>query len=119
MTFNFSFRLRKKYLADIMAGKKPVEYRKDSRFWQIRIANLFAALDMEWEWEALLNNELFEAQLLKDDEVIAVCISGKTVHRRVITKIARILTPQVFSDQGKKDVDTKTCFAFYLGEEIQ
>lgn len=51
-------------------------------------------------------------------DAIGVFLCGKRIHRRKILSVALMKTPEDFSDQGKKDVDTKTCFAFYLGAAL-
>lgn len=86
-----SFRIRKKYFDAIVSGKKTIEFRKDSEFWRKRLH----CAD------------------------IAVFICGKKVHRRKITAVITIPTPKWFSDQGKKDVNTTTCLAFYLGSVVE
>lgn len=88
---NLVLRIRAKYFNAILLEQKTVEYRKDSEFWRKRI----------------LGAE------------VAVFLCGKRVHRRRILKIKRIKTPEWFSEQGKKDVDTPTCLAIYLGSEIK
>lgn len=85
------FRIRKQYFDAIVSGEKKVEYRKDSEYWRKRILNAN----------------------------IAVFICGKRVHRRRILQVQRIKTPDWFSEQGQKDVDTTTCLAFYLGSELK
>lgn len=84
-------RIRKVYFDAIERGEKTVEYRKFSPFWQKRTENVD----------------------------IAVFICGKRVHRRRILEVAHIRTPNWFSEQGKQDVNTPTCFAIYLGAEIK
>jgi len=87
------FRVRKQYFDAIISGEKTVEYRKDSSFWLRRLA-----------------------PNPKPD--VAVFLCGKRVHRRRITYITRSLTPYDFSEQGKKDVPTRFCWAIRLGEEV-
>ena len=101
----FVFRIRKPYFDDIVSGKKTVEYRQDSLFWEKRIAP-----------GNVQSDKPFLIALPVSQKFIAVFICGKRVHRREITMIERIKTPEYFSDQGKKDVDTATCFAFHLGK---
>ena len=85
------FRIRKRYFDAIVSGDKRIEYRKDSDFWRKR--------------------------LLKMPQ-IAVFMCGKRVHRRRIKDIYLMETPSDFSNQGKLDVPTETCFAITLGEAI-
>lgn len=113
----FCFRIRKKYFDLIVRGEKIVEYRRDSPFWQKRIFN--SDPGNEHLRENVENPErLFKFEGLKGEGFTAVFICGKRIHRREVVRISRIKTPLYFSDQGKKDVDTETCFAFHLGDEF-
>lgn len=87
---SLALRIRKRYFDAIVSGEKTVEFRKASPFWRKRIR----------------------------DTDVAVFVCGKRTHRRKITYIQEIKTPDWFSDQGKQDVDTETCFAIYLGTEV-
>ena len=117
--YKFVFRIRQRYFDQIVAGTKTVEYRKDIYFWQLRINNIFSALGLKMMTYPVANNNIvFDVPLTKDDNVQAVFICGKRKHLREATGIARIITPDYFSEQGKKDVDTPRCFAFLLGEAI-
>ena len=111
---SFSFRVRKRYIDDLRNKKKNVEYRRDIQFWRTRVANAFDDVSLKYRvlW---LAGEFLPQKV----NAIGVFISGKTIVRRRITTISRIRTPGDFSDQGKKDVDTEFCFAFYLGDEIK
>lgn len=116
-----SFRIRKRYFDDIVAGKKTVEYRGDIPFWRIRVANIISGClldDPNFTYLihlVLSKDEVFEPRKVDADGVF---ICGKRIHRRKVTAISRIRTPDNFSEQGKKDVDTEFCFAFYLGDAI-
>ena len=88
------FRIRQRYFDAIIKGEKRTEFRRASPFWRKRI---------EGKGEGLNT---------------AVFICGKRIHRRQITLIQEVETPSFFSEQGKKDVDTPTCFAIHLGYEI-
>jgi hypothetical protein len=88
------FRIRKRYFDAIVCGEKTTEFRRASPFWRKRIVGKDETLDT------------------------AVFICGKEVHRRQITMIQEVDTPSWFSEQGKKDVDTSTCFAIHLGKQI-
>jgi len=103
------FRIRKRYFADIVQGKKTVEYRKDSEFWRKRIQNAIKKGGIE----------LSETNIVfpEGNEADAVFVCGKRVHRRLVTQIVRMVTP-AFSEQGRKDVDTPYCWAFHLGEQF-
>ena len=92
-----SFRIRRMYYDQIVNGKKVVELRKDTKFWQKRIKE-------------------------GDTPEIAVFVCGKDTHRRKITHITHEKPEDVLkhelSEQGKKDVSTEKCFAVWLGEVI-
>jgi len=88
------FRIRQRYFDAIVKGEKITEFRRASPFWRTRIVGKGETLN------------------------IAVFICGKKIHRRQITLIQEVDTPDFFSDQGKKDVDTPTCFAIHLGKVI-
>jgi len=105
----FSFRIRKRYFDDIVAGKKKVEYRRDIPFWRVRIGKIINHRIMR-SIKFIVSLDNVDAQ--------AVFICGKRIHRRKVTAIFRIKTPDDFSDQGKKDVDTEFCFGFHLGDAM-
>ena len=108
---NLVFRIRKQYFDAIVKGQKTVEYRRDSKFWRSRIFNL---LDGNMMRSVVNENIVFRVSQL----VIGVFVCGKRVHRRQIISIEKIETPDTFSEQGKKDVETPYCFAFHLGSEV-
>lgn len=85
-----ALRIRREYFDAIKRGDKTVEYRKFTTFWLQRLANV----------------------------EIAVFVCGKDVHRRRITRVEHISTPLNFSEQGRKDVSTASCFAIFLGESL-
>ena len=107
-----SFRIRKKYFDAIVKGEKTVEYRRNSSFWRIRVANLLTDPETTFPITIGLN------YLSMNVDAIAVFISGKRIHRRKILNIALQKTPDNFSDQGRKDIDTGSCFAFHLGAAL-
>ena len=107
-----SFRIRKRYFDAIVRGEKTVEYRRYIPFWITRVANILTDPKTIFPTFPALGIISFPVA------VTGVFICGKRIHRREITNIAIMKTPDDFSDQGKKDVDTKFCFAFHLGEEI-
>lgn len=88
-------RIRRKYFDAIVSGEKTTEFRKDSVFWRKRI----------------------DGKGVEGEPWIAVFISGLRVHRREITLIQKIDTPE-FSEQGKKDVSTPKCYAIHLGKTV-
>jgi len=96
---NLVFRIRTQYFNAILNGSKTIEYRRDSCFWQKRIKKL----------EKVSNREAW-----MPENLMAVFICGRRIVRKRIIYIERISTPENFSEQGKKDVDTKTCLAFHL-----
>jgi hypothetical protein len=110
----FVFRIRQRYFDAIVAGTKTVEYRKDTKFWQVRI---FHAVPCLGEVQVYDSRMLFSTP--GDwNLAIAVFICGKRKHQRWIRKIKRMPTPPYFSEQGKKDVNTPTCLGFQLGEVL-
>ena len=98
------FRIRKKYFQQIVHGQKTIEYRRDSAFWKKRIEKL----------EKVPNRDAW-----MPENLLAVFICGKCSIRKRIIYIERIQTPENFSAQGNKDVDTPTCFAIHLGSEVK
>jgi hypothetical protein len=106
---NLVFRIRKKYFDDIVSGKKTIEFRKDSLFWQKRIHTIVESCGVK----------LSETNIVfpEPSPIIGVFICGKRIHRRTVEQIVRMSTPS-FSEQGKKDVNTPFCFAFHLGQPI-
>lgn len=90
------FRVRKQYFDAIVKGDKTIEYRKFSDYWFDRLT--------EPIWGR---------------QRVAVFVCGKKVHRRLITEVHQIRTPTDFSEQGKQDVPTPTCFAIHLGRQIK
>lgn len=106
------FRIRKKYFDAIVKGEKTVEYRRHSDYWLIRVCNLLA--DPETTFPINIGSDFVSMKVV----AIGVFICGKRIHRRKIMRVALQKTPGDFSAQGKIDVDTKTCFAFHLGEAV-
>jgi len=98
------FRVRKKYFRRITRGQTTIEYRRDSAFWKKRIEKL----------EKVPNRDAW-----MPENLLAVFICGKRIFRKRIIYIERIQTPDNFSEQGNKDVDTPTCFAIHLGSEVK
>lgn len=113
--YKFVFRIRERYFNQIIAGTKTVEYRRDVEFWQKRIGTCLANIPRIFEFQS--KEKPFTASFFSFDKVLAVFICGKRKHTREIVGIERIKTPEYFSDQGKKDVNTPTCLAFHLGEK--
>ena len=108
--YKLVFRIRKRYFDLIVAGTKEVEYRRDIPFWQVRLANIFGKESTKGDFQITPN--------LSGIEIEAIFICGKRKHTREVTGIERITTPDYFSEQGKQDVDTSTCLAFYLGSSV-
>ena len=91
-----SFRIRKIYFDQIIAGTKPFELRSYTPFWIKR--------------------------LLWDPPDIAVFVCGPKTHQRWIKKI-KVGKPVEFlgrelSKQGKQDITTELCIATYLGKQV-
>lgn len=105
------FRVRKRYFDDIVNGRKIIEYRNDSPFWEKRVFGFDPPLAD--------NVKAPIHTIFPNGNWIAVFICGKQIHRRQIMEIDRIKTPNSFSEQGKKDVNTPYCFAFHLGRELK
>lgn len=108
-----SFRIRKEYFDAIVYGMKTVEYRRDIPFWRIRVANVLT--DPQTNFPLSIGLGFISFPVV----ATGVFICGKRIHRREITKISLMKTPDDFSAQGKKDVNTKLCFGFHLGAEIE
>lgn len=123
MTKSLVFRIRKNYYDAIVKEEKTIEYRKDSAFWQKRVFGMTASqycgvMGID-ESKSHFNLTITSKEIAERfGSLIAVFICGKRVHRRDITKIQRIKTPDWFSEQGKRDVDTPTCLAFHLGKAV-
>ena len=115
MAYKFVFRIRTRYYDQIVANTKKVEYRRDVKFWHIRIVNLFYELNFGF-YPVENPKVLFKSPSISG--ALAVFICGKRKHVRQLIGIERIVTPEYFSDQGKKDVNTETCLAFHLGKEF-
>ena len=120
---NLVFRIRKQYYEDIIAGKKTVEYRKNTEFWQKRVFGMPMSKMNLVDTRRFLEYYTIEYYSTKTAKFYtrpftAVFICGKRIHRREITDIELMPTPEWFSDQGKEDIDTSTCFAFHLGKEM-
>jgi len=112
------FRIRKRYFEAIKQGEKTVEYRKNSPFWQKRV---FGMTKEEYaEVTGVADESPFKWIVEKYfiHPLVAVFVCGRRVHRREILAVERLKTPDWFSQQGQKDVDTPMCLAFHLGEEV-
>ena len=110
MVKKLSFRIRRSYFDAIVKEEKNVEYRKFTPFWLKRLGRFI---------ELLRHQFIGTTWATEPGEFEAVFICGKRIHRREIEAIARIKTPDYFSAQGKKDVNTETCLVFHLGKVIQ
>lgn len=111
MSFTFSFRIRKKYFDAIVREEKTVEYRRDIPFWRKRIKKALEICGVETQKDHIVFPEPSGAQ--------AVFFCGRELHKREILVISKTKTPDNFSDQGKRDVNTESCWAFSLGREIK
>jgi len=110
MTKTLVFRIRKRYFDDIVAGKKKVEYRRNSPYWRARLFGGNTPLNH------VRGRHLFFEKTGDFFEGLLLC--GKRKHSLKIWAVEKLATPNYFSDQGKKDVDTPTCFGFHLGDVI-
>jgi hypothetical protein len=104
MVYRLSFRIRKIYYDQIVAGTKTAEFRKASPFWVVRAGHAM---------EALENGEL----------VTATFVCAKEVHRRKVVrtnsyKNARDALGREPSDQGRQDLGIGYILGFHLGDAI-
>lgn len=114
-TPKFVFRIRKQYFDWIVTGEKTEEYRRDVRFWQVRLANVLS----DWPSGMFFNLGYNFSISTVNRGIQAIFICGKRKHTREVIRIERRVTPEGFSEQGQKDVDTEMCFIFHLGKEIK
>lgn len=123
MTKSLVFRVRQIYFDAIVNEDKNIEYRKDSAYWQKRVFGMSASqycgvMGID-ESKTHFNLTITSKEIAERfGLLIGVFICGKRLHRREVIKIQRIKTPDWFSEQGKRDVDTPTCLAFHLGKKI-
>lgn len=104
MTYKLSFRIRKIYYDQIVAGTKTVEVRRNTPFWKTRVGRALG-------------------ELLNGDPVVCVFICGKEVHRRCLERIwyydiAAEALGRPPSEQGLKDVGEGLVFGFHLGKVV-
>ena len=97
MTKKVSFRIRRVYFNQIVAGDKKEEIRSYTKFWADRLLTRF------------------------NDPKVAVFVCGKDVHRRWIKRIyvaasAEEVLGRPLSPQGEKDIYTKEVIVIELGE---
>lgn len=109
-------RIRKRYFNLIRNEEKPIEYRKNSSYWQKRLLGMSAE-----DYASVMGfaDATFPFKEKPTQPLVLVFLCGKDIHRREVVLIERMKTPDWFSSQGKKDVDTETCFALHLGREIK
>lgn len=92
-----SFRIRKIYFDQIVAGIKPFELRNYTQFWIKRL-------------------------LWNPPPQIAVFVCGSKKHQRWISKIKVGKSVEFLgrepSEQGKQDISTELCIATYLGKQV-
>lgn len=99
-----SFRTRKVYFDQIVAGIKTAEVRRASYFWKPR------ALRARYE-------------LVNGESVIGVFVCGKAVHRRRIMRVevlrnAELALGRPPSEQGRADLGEGAVYKFTLGEVV-
>jgi len=102
MAYKLSFRIRRCYFDQIVAGTKDVEVRKRSPFWDCRA---HAARDY----------------IVAGYQVVAVFVCGLEVHRRMVKSVLEYDAPcEVLgrepSEQGKQDIGEGPVWGFHLGE---
>ncbi len=92
-------RVRKEHYEAIVSGEKKVELRPYSDYWRKRLEKV---------------NPVME-------DVIAVFICGKRVHRRKVLSIfvgePEKILDRPLSEKGKLDIPTQLAYVFFLGEE--
>jgi len=104
LTYHLSFRIRKIYFDQIVAGAKTTEFRKASPFWVHKVARTKEALE-------------------KGETVIGVFLCGKEVHRRAVIGTSMYENAQEAlgrdpSFQGAIDLGPGYVFGFHLGEVV-
>jgi len=102
--YRVSFRIRRVYFDQIVAGTKQFEVRRASDFWRTRAERV---------WEELQN----------DREVYATFLVGRHVHRRKILAVnlfgnAHDALARNPSPQGLKDLGDGPVYRFQLGEAL-
>lgn len=107
------------YFTRIILNTKQVEYRRHSDFWNSLLGfknkDGYVPMPNYGKWR---NPTTLAKDGITELHYAGVFLSGKRIHRREIDCISRIPTPKYFSDQGKKDVNTDTCFAFHLNRVL-
>ena len=93
-----SFRIRREYYDEIVAGTKKEELRNDKPFWRKRLVDPMP------------------------EEAVFIC--GKDMHRRRIIGVLVAQDPVAYlgrplSIQGRKDIRTALAIVVQLGEEIR
>jgi len=104
MTYKLSFRIRKIYFVQIVAGTKTIEVRAQKPFWILRVGRAVQ-------------------QLLWGNPVICTFVCGKEIHRRYLDRIEYYETAagalgRPPSEQGLKDIGEGPVFGFHLGEVV-
>lgn len=103
---NIVFRIRKRYFDEIVAGRKTREARAYSDFWCKRLLKYVNEDD-----------PIRATALALKDDLVAVFICGKRVHRRSIVFVNLVWKVRPFSSQGQQDVPTDRYFDIVLGME--
>jgi len=99
-----SLRITKEYFDLIKSGKKTIEFRPFSPFWRARLDSL------------CLEKKGADPEEADDPKAVAVFVSGKAVHRRLVTRVKYIPTPSFVDHEV---VRTNTCYALYLGKVMR
>jgi hypothetical protein len=105
MTYKLSFRIRKIYFDQIVAGVKTVEFRAVKPFWNRRV--LKASLEIRY-----------------CRRVIAVFLCGSAIHRREVVTVKYYPNSVAAlgrepSEQGKADLGDGPVIGFHLGEIVK
>jgi hypothetical protein len=104
MVYKLSFRIRKIYFDQIVAGTKTQEVRRSNHFWDIRATRAHAELEY-------------------GRQVIAVFVCGTEVHRREVLHVEQLVSAEVAlgrppSEQGREDLGDGSVYVFHLGREM-
>lgn len=104
MVYKLSFRIRKIYFDQIVAGTKTQEVRRTSHFWSIRANRAHDELE-------------------HDRQVLAVFVCGAAVHRREVLHVEELVNAEAAlgrppSEQGQADLGGGAVYAFHLGRDM-
>ncbi len=128
--YKIIFRVRAKYYAQIVSGKKQTEYRQTSPYWQrvLRQINNYLKRVVYHPSDKLVRTvNFFDVSSTNrwridvtgvDIQAIFICAAGQKHIRKVIA-IEHLETPDEIKEQAGNDVTTKMCYKFTLGAQIE